>query len=904
MRLFSKLRHAPRLQTPQERPPKPVVPKNVELPRHHQVEITHNDEGTANGSVWGFMQGVLRNHPRPAAAAMIGATALPVLVGAPTQAMAAPPKATSEPMGTEEASSILFDAPSRDVQESALRMFAEHLWPPGNPAPAKTAPKSFDVPKPPRAPGAVDDLAKALPKTAGDIADETSGLPADVGRQAGRAVTTHNRVTNVVQPGALPTFNFTTTSPLNFTDPVGRSIWVPANTQISNDGTTLSINGPGLRLSDGNWTVRATDAQISIGPQTSIQAQNVRYTAPAAGGNSVAANFADARLTVDTAADGSQQLRFNGDGGKLTLNGHIIDIEKVDTLQIQTDAAGLVTGASADFPGEIAFADKDGDLSVVVNDAKASYDQAQGRLQASFANGEVKLASKGLTATIDGARASVDSKSVLVHIDSAHVLKEVGTKLDLEIEGIDLVIDKTDTGAVKSLDLGIEKLDGSVKSFDIHARTKGGEQIRLHAEMSEDGKVLRQAFLRIPKGGEVEISKADKWSVLLKEGNLFTLTNDGNGTYRVGAEHIDVLAKFKKTKVEVKGGSAEVSLHKSGEIVIEKVHGTSVSIDHKDVKANIDIENLDGFILRMTGLKNGAAGARIHLVPTSDASVMNVRVEGKASGIPFSLELDDVHELEAEGEIGINTARVLIQDPSGQGNIKIGVGPLSLEGSAIEVAAKYQSYDSQRMMSLIGRYASTDGVELVNGVTIESDGVIRAKTTFDGPHAELAVLLPRGTGAVPAYMLDIGGANDGGAGATLLLGWRGTSNDTTYSGGVFAGGMPGSCGDWNQTRGTARLGPVPLPSDMRIPATGVAGLRLDTRSPDTRVGVTVGGFVNPVGLLPKGAPFIEPVPYGGFAGVRVQHKDRVFGTVDALVNVDKDNKVELGGVRVMLGVNF
>ena len=52
------------------------------LPRLHRPEIEQNDEGSASGSFLGYLQGLFVNHRRPVAAAMIGATAMPLLVGA------------------------------------------------------------------------------------------------------------------------------------------------------------------------------------------------------------------------------------------------------------------------------------------------------------------------------------------------------------------------------------------------------------------------------------------------------------------------------------------------------------------------------------------------------------------------------------------------------------------------------------------------------------------------------------------------------------------------------------------------------------------------------------------------------------------------------------------------------
>ena len=634
-----------------------------------------------------------------------------------------------------------------------------------------------------------------------------------------------------------------------------------------------------------------------------IDSRNISYDSKAVNGHDLSARFDRVSASIDIADDGSQTMKVTGKEGKVDINGHRINLDDATHINIHTRPDGTIDKMDAKFDGRIKLTDEAGDLSVKLYGAEAAYDDATSTLTASFDKGKVKLKSMGLTAKIEGVKARADDRQIHLHIDSAKVKKKLGESLNVKVENVDLIIDRNATGGIASADAYLGSMKGHIVGMDIMASTKGGDRIRLHTEMSEDGTTIRSAFLQIPTGGEIQIDKG-KLHLTLGGDQRFDFEQPTPGYYRLSASGLDVLAKYKKTTVKVTGGTAAIAMNEDGELVIEKINGTKVHVKHKKLDINIDIQQLDGFLFRMTGIKGAAQGARIHLVPTSDASVINLQVHTKVSGIPIRLELDNVHELEALAEMGDNQLHVLAQDPSGRGTIRLGAGPLKIEGSAIEAFAKYNEYDSQRMLSLIGRLASKDGIQPFKGLTFEPDGIVRLETPNEsGPHLGLTVVLPQGTGALPAYVLDIGGQDDGGAGALLTFGGRGYgAGGHHYRADLFAGAVPGSFVDWRLEQGTASLGGVPLPDEMRLPATGIAGIDFGIRGRNgTNFGAMVGGMVNPGGLVNPDGP--EPA-YGGFAGLRLDHKDRVSVGADALVDITKDGTPTLGGARLTLGVRF
>ena len=206
-------------------------------------------------------------------------------------------------------------------------------------------------------------------------------------------------------------------------------------------------------------------------------------------------------------------------------------------------------------------------------------------------------------------------------------------------------------------------------------------------------------------------------------------------------------------------------------------------------------------------------------------------------------------------------------------------------------------------------FMSTDGLHLTRGLSIESDGVVRLGTSGSGLFAETAVLLPRPTGAAPGYLWSTGDPvpDPGGAGAIVSLGGAGTTTDgTRYVGALFVGAVPGSYLEVDAKKGDMSLYGIPLPDRMTLPTTLVGGLTFRRHGKDFRFDATLGGFVNPAGLMPtdltKGL-LKEDVAGGGFGGLSYRTGDfSVSG--DVLVDVNRTGGVSLGGARLTFGFRF
>ena len=621
-------------------------------------------------------------------------------------------------------------------------------------------------------------------------------------------------------------------------------------------------------------------------------------------GHDVALAFDDVAATL-TITEAGQVLTASGDGGELVIDGNTLHIDAVQTLTITADASGAITGVDAEFPGTITFEEKNGELTVNVVDAAAHLDTADGtHLTASFAEAEVLLHSENISLTLTNGTLTGADRSLSLHVDSARVKEGLGKALDLEILDLTVGVESRDDGTLASLDATFSDVIGHVKTTSILARTEDGELIRFHLETGEDGTAIKSAFLLIPEGGEVQITDHDLEVVLGPQRLSF---EDVGGVYQLRADDLDVEASTKDMTLTVKGGTAEIQLdQRTGDLIISEITGTEVDLKSGPLKVHVDLEEVRGFVVKAAGISGDATGMEIRLIPTSDASVLTAEVRAKVAGIPIVLELDDVHELQAMGEVSFNQVHFAIGDPSGQGKVHVGLGPLHLRGSTVEAVARYQGYDADRMVSLVGRVLSEDGIKVTRGLSIDPDGVVRLKT---GPHSPLAasatVVLPRGTGATPLYLIDLhDGAADRAPGLLFEIGPRfGARTERSFAPSLQLGLLPGSYVDWTQLQGRASVLHIPLKDHFQIPTTAVAALRLDGNGPHARVTATAGAFLNPAGLVPAGLPLYDANLGGAFAGLGVRTKN-VDALLDATADLDRAGHLELRTVRLTVNGRF
>lgn len=644
--------------------------------------------------------------------------------------------------------------------------------------------------------------------------------------------------------------------------------------------------------------------------------ENIRFTGDSVDfkgttGQNQPLNFSMGNFAADLTqkADGGQAFNFNGNQIKLDTQGHNLNLPEVRTLNLETGADGSISAMNLHLPGHNTYSNPD--LNAALDNLQASYTQEGNELKASFDKLNLAVPKEGLTAEVIGGKLVDNDRLTSLHLDSATVVKNLEQELNVKVENVDLLINKTPTGSMASADLQIGQADALVSGMNLMVRTQNGDRVRLNMQMSDDGTFLREAFLQIPQGGEIKLSK-DDLNVSLGGGQKLSFSQDGKGLYTFRGEGLNVNAVTKDAKIQVQGGTAQVSLDsKNGNLIIDEIKGVNVHAEVGGQKIDVNIKEMEGFLVRATGISGLAQGAAIHLVPTSDSSRMTAEIHTTYNGIPIAVKLDNVHELKALATIETNRAHVYFGDPSGRGKVSISAGPLEMKGNAIEFVARYQQYDPQRMMSTLSRALSSDGFEIVKGVQVELDGVVRLQTPFkNGPHAGLTLLFPRPMAMTqqpfdpnPFAASQAGkGLNDGATGIVTELGWKhtnGAGTQSTY--GVHAGLVPGSYLSIDQTQGQTTLAGVPLPKNFSLPTTAIAGVTYRRHGDNSRLDVMAGGYVNPAGLAPANVPLSEPNKYGAYAGFNYREGNWQLG-VTSTVDLSQ-RKPNVGGM-VSLGFSF
>jgi hypothetical protein len=656
---------------------------------------------------------------------------------------------------------------------------------------------------------------------------------------------------------------------------------------LAHDAGQLALDGGRVT---GELAPDGTAKALTLG------AQRLAYAGTAEGDHRLAVDLLNPEAILTQREGGGQQLAITTGAGSFQVDGHRVSLDGVQALTLATTPDGQVDAFTARFPGQLDFVQRDGDLTVLTRGLGASYHREGSLLTLDFAEADVALRSQGLTAHIEGGAALLDEQQLQIQVDRAQVLKAMGADLNVDVENVSLRLTRGEQGALQGLDLALGRLDAQVAGMDVMVRTPTGERVRLSLTADEEGRTIKQAFLQIPEGGEVRLTR-DDLDVRLG-GQRVSFEHGDDGLYRLRGEGLDIAASTRDARVKVDGGDAQVSLDPAtGRLVIDEIRGTRIDVETKDVSVHLDIQELQDFMVRMTGFEGGATGAALHLVPTTDGSTLTAELRAEIGGIPVEVRIRDAHELKALGQVSVNQVHVYAGDPSGRGDIQIGVGPLALQGSAVELVGRYHPYDPGRMLESVHQFVTTGGGELFSGVRFEPDGVLRLGTDREGLNGELAVMLPRQY-ALPGYRLDLTAEPSLAPGVIGSLGYR--SGDVTAS--AFAGLLPGSHATLHVKQGTAEVAGLRVPERTDLPTTAVAGLRLDLADVDDgHLSAVAGGFVNPMGLT--SSRFVEErTPYGAFGGLEYR-KDDWFVSGSAVVDVN-DGKPQLGGVMFRLGVRF
>lgn len=658
--------------------------------------------------------------------------------------------------------------------------------------------------------------------------------------------------------------------------------------ELAKDGGQLVLQGG--RVS-GELAADGTAQRLLLG------ADQIRYQGRAEGDHPLAIDLAGPQLVLSTLASGGQQLDVQSGAGHFQVDGHRVALDGLSGLTLATTPTGEVDTFAARFPGALDFHQRDGELSVLTRGLGASYQKDGSELRLDFQSADVALRSQGLTARIEGAEALLNEGQLNVRIDKAQVLRTLGEQLDVQVEAVTLQVARGPQGGLQGLDVSLGRMDAHIAGMDVWVRTPLGEAVRLHVGTDAEGRTIKEAFLQIPEGGELRLAKDDL--SLRLGGQRISFDHGDDGIYRLRGESLDIQAVTKSATVSVTGGDAQVNLDPAtGRLVIDHIRGTRVDVLAGGQQVQLDVQELERFMVRMTKLEGGATGAALHLIPVDDGSRLTAEIRAELGGVPVSVQLQNLHELKAIGQLSVNQVQVYVGDPSGQGQVKLGVGPLELKGSAVEVIGRYHPHDPGRLTESLHQFLTTNGTRLFSGVSFESDGVLRLGTDRDGLNGELAVILPRQY-ALPGYRLELTSNPSAAFGVIGTVGYR--QEDLTAS--VFAGLVPGSHLTLNLNQGSATLAGIPLPKQSDWPTTAIGGLRLDLdQVKGGRLGVIGGGYLNPAGLA-NNQWIKEDRPYGGFVGLEYQKGNLSLGA-SATIDVDRQGKAELGGVIFTLGVTF
>lgn len=698
---------------------------------------------------------------------------------------------------------------------------------------------------------------------------------------------------------------------------------------LSNKGDKLDVKGAGVEIINGKNGLE--QASVTLG-----QANYLSKT-----GDLLNINNGKASLTRDSQGFISN---INGQADKLTYsskNGDNLDASGLD-ININGNKNGL-TDASVRF-GKLDYSNLKGDKLNVTNGSaniikdrtgaiskiNASAEQINATNKAGDAikviglNTDLTKNNSGtydLSASADKLNANIKDQGVnldaskltfgltdtqiKVHVDSAEVIKKLESDLKVKVENLDLIVDKTKEGNLSALDLQLQNLDASVKGMNMMVRTPSGDRLRLNMSVSDDGKVLKEAFLQIPRGGEVKIEKDDLKVALGEQTIKFT---QNNGMYTLRDDGLNIAAQFKGDQVKVQGGSAQLSMDsKTGNLFIDEIKGTKINAEFGKNKIDLDIKEVSNFMVKTSGISGDVTGLSFELVPTKDSSKISLSMKADIGGIPVKVKLDDVHHLKASASLGINQAHVYFGDVSGRGKVSIGAGPVKMEGSAIEFLAKYNTYNPERMMSSVSRYMSNEGLKL-GALTLEADGVVRLEKQSSGLHIGGALMLPRvwEEKAYDALGMPNQREKDGTWGIVGSIGGQGRGSDgAKYTGALYGGLVPGSYFSVKQLQGTTSIYNVPLPKNIEMPTTVMSGLMFRRESDESRLSATVGGYINPVGLVPDNSsiPLRDKTMYGAFAGVSYKTGDMQFN-LDALADVNKNANTGKTEIAPMVRAGF
>lgn len=685
----------------------------------------------------------------------------------------------------------------------------------------------------------------------------------------------------------------------------------------TNPDGTLDLTGGNLELnyddsgafSDGNFSADA-----------------INYAGTQSNGDPFGLNVQNLNGTLTAHPDGGQTLDVSTGAIATTVGDTALNVDNIEQFQVVTDANGAIESFHLNAPNAASVQTET--LAATFNNTQINYDDSG--LNASIANISGELNDPGkLTGQFDANGVQLWDKDqyTSVHLDSASAdFQKLGEDYGLNVENVDLVLNKNDLGNLSSGELRFSDLEASLKEYTLTGTNQDGNQTVLSFGMSENGEWLQKMALEIPEGGELNINKTDDWFLKLGEQQKFEMNFDKDANrFTFNAENLNFEAGNADMTVDVGGlngkpANMQISVTEEGGIVIDDISNLSGEITVKGMKGlgpvNIDIDKIKGYSTNNLSMQTTNNGMVLHLTPNDDDSVITAEVRTSYNKIPMGIKLKDVHELKAGVEMETNRAQVYIGDPSGRGQIEVYAGPLKLKGSEIQVETKYHTFDRQRMFNSLDKLQSDTNLRVIGDwVTVDP---IKGKLTLDtgnkrGPYLQTNAMFTspirsafQAMGADDHFMAP-NGVRDDAFGLTFGTGarWTTQGGHKEHQLGVDFGLLPGSFVTTHVQKGQASLAGVPLPDKMSLGTTPYAGLNYKQSSENWKLGVDAGVFANPAAMAPPGNGFIYEDPntaFGATAGVTVQKDQfhiglRYMGTTPdykQFGHKDSNHSVQLG----------
>ncbi|MEZ0314064.1 MAG: hypothetical protein ACAI38_20005 [Myxococcota bacterium] len=610
--------------------------------------------------------------------------------------------------------------------------------------------------------------------------------------------------------------------------------------------TTLRGTAEAFSYADGRGRLQITNGQVdarfgSDGDGFRFTGDNVRYT-----GSTATSQLS--QLTVDNAvadvrrdASGALSMGLSGRNVAMTLDGHRVTVANADHVNIRTAPDGSLANIDMLLPGRSTVTSRDGDVNIGVEGLDARYVRnATGEaLRIGFDRGQVDIRSLGLVANGTDIRAGF-------RVDSQGRLTNAG------------------------LDVGT--LDARYRDTSIRVNNQPGESLSLRTRFT-DG-VFRDAVLRVPNGGQLLVNQGDVTADIRR--GIYGLSYDAaTGTWRGRAQDFQAFGTWRDVSVATSGRNADVSLV-NGALQINNITATNVRVRNGDFDVNVDMQQVDNVLARVAGISGLARGAMITLTPTADNSRITAHISTNYAGIPFSLRIDNARQLEALAMVQVNQAQFRVQDPSGQGRIRLEAGPLSASGSQIGAVVTYRPFEAMRftdgMGLMAGGYRLGDHFEINPNGAFTVGALGRDSLFFGGltvapprhvnPHQEPTSGIHQPLVPTDSWSMLLHAGIQGTDG-------RGVTRGVGLYGGLVDGAQVNARlqGDWRL------VNTIPVPNDMTLPATAAGGVQYRHTNADNSTWTLPAGAPAAIGTAIRSPWIEEPAKVGGHATLSYQRGD-------------------------------